>query len=254
MAFRASMPLLLALLVGCSGAQTSPPPEEPATVATVVVEPATTDLDAGPDVDSVALANMAILGAIADSGRGLANILGGPAIDDSDDLDGLGLFGIDGGAIGIGSLGRVGTGLGGGSAGSGAGLGTLGTRPRPDVATGNATQQGALDKDVIRRVIRRSLSRIRYCYERELLKDPNLAGRVSVRFVIRPDGTVTGVSDGGSSLPSEEAKACVRRAISALVFPRPKGGGVVTVTYPFIFAPGAGADAGAPAADAAATD
>lgn len=244
------MPLLLALLAGCSGAQTSPAPEEPATVATVVVEPPTTDTDAGPDVDNVALANMAILGAMAESDSGLVNIFGSSI---GDEFGGLGLVGTaDGGAIGIGSLGSVGTGLGGGSDGSGAGMGTLGTRPRPDVATGTATQRGALDKDVIRRVIRRSLSRIRYCYERELVKDPNLAGRVSVRFVIRPDGTVTAVSDGGSSLPSEEAKACVRRAIAALVFPRPEGGGVVTVTYPFIFAPGAGADAGASAADAAA--
>ncbi len=252
MARRVSMPLLLALLVGCSRAKTSPPAEEPATVATVVVEPATTDMDAGLDVDSVALASSGILGVLAESGSGMASIFGSSI---GDDFGGLGLVGTaEGGAIGIGSLGSVGTGLGGASAGSGAGLGTIGTRPRSEVSTGNATQQGALDKDIIRRIIRRSLGRIRYCYERELVKNPNLAGRVSVRFVIRPDGTVTSVADGGSSLPSEEVKACVRQAIAALTFPQPKGGGVVVVTYPFIFAPEGVADAGAPVADAAARD
>jgi hypothetical protein len=245
------MHLVLVSLAACSGAQTSAPETEPATVATVVVEPATTDLDAGPDVDKVAL--MGILGVLADSDSG-AGALWGDSIGDSFGVGGLGLIGTaEGGAVGMGSMGSVGTGLGGGGTGEGvAGLGTIGTRrPPSQVVTGEATLQGGLDKDIIRRVIRQSLSRVRYCYERALLKDPNLAGRVAVRFVIRPDGTVANVTDGGSTLPSEEVKACVHRTMAALTFPRPKGGGVVVVNYPFVFAPTAVADAGSHAADAA---
>ena len=44
--------------------------------------------------------------------------------------------------------------------------------------------RGALDKEIIRRVIRRHLNELRFCYERELAKSPSLAGRVVVTFTL----------------------------------------------------------------------
>ena len=44
--------------------------------------------------------------------------------------------------------------------------------------------------------------------------------------------------DGGSDLPSNEVIACVARSFENLSFPSPEGG-MVTVTYPIMFAPDA---------------
>jgi len=35
----------------------------------------------------------------------------------------------------------------------------------------------------------------------------------------------------------EEVEDCVAKTIKRIVFPSPKGGGIVVVTYPFIFKP-----------------
>lgn len=107
----------------------------------------------------------------------------------------------------------------------------------PRVRPGRQLVKGALDVDIIRRVIRRSLPRFRYCYEKQLLGDPQLAGKVSTRFVIDPNGNVSSATVTG--LNREVAK-CIEQALRALKFPKPRGGGVVVVSYPFVFQPGGG--------------
>jgi TonB family protein len=79
---------------------------------------------------------------------------------------------------------------------------------------------------------------LRLCYERGLLSQPDLEGRVVVRFVIERDGSVSGARDGGSDLPDAQVVACVVEAFGRLRFPAPEGGGRVTVSYPIIFTPG----------------
>ena len=59
-----------------------------------------------------------------------------------------------------------------------------------------------------------------------------------MRFVIGRDGAVSNVANGGSDLPDSGVVSCVRRAPSTgLSFPQPEGG-IVTVVYPIMFAPG----------------
>jgi outer membrane biosynthesis protein TonB len=60
---------------------------------------------------------------------------------------------------------------------------------------------------------------------------------VTVRFVINRDGSVSNVSNGGSSIPDSSVVNCVVRAFYSLSFPKPEGG-IVTVGYPIMFAPG----------------
>jgi hypothetical protein len=114
---------------------------------------------------------------------------------------------------------------------SGAGSGTATV---PTVAVGQLATQGNLDKQIIRRYVARSLARIRYCYEKQLLADPTLQGTVTVQFVIGADGDVP--SANGSGMHPEVA-SCVATAIKAIQFPKPAGGGSVDVRYPFGFRP-----------------
>lgn len=123
--------------------------------------------------------------------------------------------------------------------GRGYGRGAGGLKGRgasvPTIRTGTAAVRGSLSKEVIRRYIRRHINQIRYCYEQQLAVRPDLSGRVSVRFVISPSGAVSTSSVAGSTLGNPAAEACVARAVQRIAFPQPEGGGVVIVTYPFMF-------------------
>lgn len=144
--------------------------------------------------------------------------------------------------VGAGGLGLMGVGTGAGSAGIGSGNGRLGGSHRtraPELRMGATTVSGRLPPEVIQRIVRQNYGRFRQCYEQGLGRDPELAGRVAVRFVIGRDGTVVNVADGGSDLPDRSVVDCVSRAYYSLAFPRPEGG-IVTVVYPIVFSPDRG--------------
>ncbi len=175
----------------------------------------------------------------------------GDDIGESFGAGGLGLNGIgEGGGgsgrgegIGLGSIGSIGHGSGSGSGqGFGNGSGRLGGAHKanaPRVRMGATTVNGNLPPEVIQRIVRQSFGRFRLCYENGLRNNPNLQGRVAVRFVIDRAGSVSGASNGGSDLPDPGVVSCVVRSFSGLSFPQPEGGNV-TVTYPISFDPGDG--------------
>ncbi|HEX5749756.1 MAG TPA: adventurous gliding motility protein GltG [Archangium sp.] len=156
-------------------------------------------------------------------------------------LGGLGLKGGGGGGGGGGDvigIGAVGTkGRGGGMGGYGSGVGGLGGKQSVDVgiAAEDATVSGSLDKELIRQVIQRNKSQIKYCYESLLNRFPKLGGKVSVRFIIAAEGNVISSSVAQSTAGNPELEQCVAGRVRTWAFPKPKGGGSVTVTYPFIF-------------------
>jgi pSer/pThr/pTyr-binding forkhead associated (FHA) protein len=139
------------------------------------------------------------------------------------------------GTIGTGRYGTIGHGSGTGQ-GYGVGGGRGGMRGRtaavPTVSIGQPNAQGDLDKAIIRRYIKRNVQKIQYCYEKQLLAKPTLAGTVQAQFFITPNGTVA--SSTGSGVDPEVA-SCVAEVIKNIEFPKPKGGGGVQVNYPFIF-------------------
>jgi hypothetical protein len=145
------------------------------------------------------------------------------------------------GTIGTGNYGTIGHGSGTGS-GYGSGSGKGGMRGRkaqpPQVRIGNVSATGDLDKNIIRRYIRRKLPRIRHCYEKELLVKPALAGTVVTQFQISPAGSVQGANAKG--INNGNVESCVAAAIQSIQFPKPKGGGYVNVRYPFTFQPAGG--------------
>lgn len=95
---------------------------------------------------------------------------------------------------------------------------------------------GRLPKETIQRIVRQNFGQFRYCYEQGLTRNPNLEGRVSVRFLISSQGSVSSAGNGGSSLPDAAVVNCVVRAFYGLGFPRPEHGSV-QVTYPIMFSP-----------------
>lgn len=112
---------------------------------------------------------------------------------------------------------------------------------------------GRLAAAEIQIVVRASFGKLRSCYEAGLKRDPNLQGRVVVRFVIGRDGKVAAagaatsepipsdaVSTPSSSalplMPDKDVVACVVRGFEMLTFPKPEGG-IITVVYPINFSP-----------------
>lgn len=148
-------------------------------------------------------------------------------------------------SLGAGGLGRSGDGQGAGGTeqGSGPGGRRIGGSHRakpPQVKMGTTTVTGKLPPEVIQRIVRQNFGRFRFCYEDGLRRIPKLEGTVSVRFVIERDGSVTKVTNNGSTLADESTADCVARAFQELSFPQPVGG-IVTVVYPIHFSPGEGA-------------
>ena len=84
----------------------------------------------------------------------------------------------------------------------------------------------------------RNLSQIRYCYQRELTKSPSLSGKVNVKFVIAKDGSVSSSTTKSSTLANPTVEGCINARFMRFTFPEPRGGGIVVVSYPFLFAPG----------------
>lgn len=107
----------------------------------------------------------------------------------------------------------------------------------PKVRMGAVSVTGRLPPEVIQRIVRQNFGRFRLCYENGLRNNPNLQGRVGVRFVIGRDGAVTNVSNGGSDMPDGGVVRCVVRAFNGLSFPQPEAG-IVSVVYPIMFSPG----------------
>lgn len=108
------------------------------------------------------------------------------------------------------------------------------------IAGGNPVVMGSLDPATIDDVVKRHLPEIRYCYERELAKDADLGGNLVASFTIGPGGLVTSARTKSSTLAHEGVEGCVRARLLKLRFPKPDGGGVVNVSYPFLFAKGDG--------------
>lgn len=178
----------------------------------------------------------------SDAIHALGNLTGGE-FGESKGFGGLGLQGAGRGGGGIsergiglanvGTAGRGGGGRGGGGYGKGAGdLGERNSRV-PKIVPGSPQVQGSLDREIIRRVVRQHRGEIKFCYESGLQKNKGLEGRVTVRFTISATGSVVSAVVKDSTLNNATVERCMTDKIRRWIFPEPKGGGIVTVNYPF---------------------
>jgi hypothetical protein len=187
----------------------------------------------------------------ADADSKIGHLYGG-TIDDAMGLGGWGLTGVGEGGGGFGQSIGIGDSFGG--------LGGMGkcTGPGPCKGTGigggsdrlmgtykhvfkgprygTPQANGHLPAEVIQRIVRQNDGRYRFCYEQALKANPNLEGRVTVKFLISRDGSVGFAADGGSDIPDVSVRQCVVSSFTQLSFPAPDSG-VVTVLYPIVFNP-----------------
>jgi TonB family protein len=62
-----------------------------------------------------------------------------------------------------------------------------------------------------------------------------MKGKVAVKFVITATGSVQTAKVDMSNLNNSAVEECVVVRVRSWEFPKPKGGGIVVVTYPFVF-------------------
>jgi len=135
--------------------------------------------------------------------------------------------------------GSIGTMITSGSNGSGGGTGRVvasgkvGSNRGAGSAAANA---GGLSTDDINRVIIARAGVFRACYQKEVREHPKLAGKVIIRFEIRPDGAVKKASISSSTLASKAVENCLTANILRLKFPTSSE--TSNVTYPFLYSKG----------------
>jgi len=152
------------------------------------------------------------------------------------------MAGSGGGGTGVGGLGTKGFGGGGGGGtgngygtGIGAGVGKGEAGRGVSFEDANVSIRGALEKSEINAVVDENFAQIRFCYNRALRGNPSLKGKVISNFVIGSDGAVTVSRIASTTLLNPSVENCIRKRITTWQFPQPRGGGSVTVNYPFLF-------------------
>jgi len=172
----------------------------------------------------------------AKSGFHLAGLVGKSPIANA----GLGTFGLGGGGKGgVGTLGaEILRGRGGGGIGAmgagGIGKGTIGGMVTHATSRSVGVPQGNIDREAVAKVINAHLQEVRACYERALLKDPGLAGKVVLEWTIGTTGVVAAAKTKSSTLRNSAVEGCILSALKSWHFPQPRGG-VVIISYPFLF-------------------
>ncbi len=132
-------------------------------------------------------------------------------------------------------------GSGFGTAGLGAGTGKRGVKggvvgkPSLSTGSGNGRTEG-LSREQVLKAMQAYLGKIQSCYERSLLSDPNLSGRIEFEWNIASSGTVKNVDIKKNSVAGgEQLGDCVSGVIKSIKFPTATNGEETnpSVGFPF---------------------
>lgn len=103
----------------------------------------------------------------------------------------------------------------------------------PEKASEHGLYQEETDTSILT-----NITEIRKCYERELKKNSNLEGLARVKFSVEPNGYVSHAQIMTNTLDKHRRVAkCLKNLMLKTVFPKPRGGKFVSITYPFVFHP-----------------
>jgi len=188
-----------------------------------------------------------LLGAKADGGGSLADVLGKGDVDRDQEkafqnIGGVGvassdaaLRGIKSGGSGSGRVASVGGLRGGGSiAGGETGVVSGEKRVSGVVKSEAPAVDGELDPSIVSKEVRSRLGAIKACYERALKRNPSLSGKIVVHWTITAAGTVSGIDVENDTLGDSEVASCIKSLVARWRFPAPAGGSV-EVSFPFVF-------------------
>jgi TonB family protein len=197
-----------------------------------------------------------IVGALGEAGGALQDVLANGAVTGSaQDIlaqaSGIGVATTSSGTLRTQSGGSTGSGqkglgtlatAGGQGATQGKGEGSAVTertvKGRTEVGDGgDIGGSGDFDAALVVAMIKKRIGAIRACYEKELKRNPTLAGKVTIEFTIQPQGNVTGVKVAQNTTGDDNVGTCVKNAVGGFRFSPGPEGGSVSFSYPFVFAP-----------------
>jgi len=98
------------------------------------------------------------------------------------------------------------------------------------------TGKGKISQKKIQKAINKKMYRLVYCYEKALLRKPNLSGIIKIKWTIKKNRRVKNTKIVSSQMRDSKLHKCLMKEISKIKFPAPKGGDA-TVIYPFKFKP-----------------
>jgi Ca-activated chloride channel family protein len=106
----------------------------------------------------------------------------------------------------------------------------------PQVRLGELVVTGGLAKEKVQEILQKELSSFQLCFQEALKAQPNLKGKMVMKFTIDARGRVTQVKVSETDLKAKgkELQECVRQRLLSLQFLVPAGGVQVTVTVPFL--------------------
>jgi hypothetical protein len=106
----------------------------------------------------------------------------------------------------------------------------------PRVRMGATTAQG-LSAEAARRVIRRHINELRFCYEQELTSSPHAGGVVEARIEILPTGAVrdAAMTAAAGAALGERTTSCLASAARRWTFPTPSNDGTAQITTTLTF-------------------
>ncbi len=113
---------------------------------------------------------------------------------------------------------------------------------KAQVAPKPVLEQGAVELSSgnagdVRSQMKRYLPRIKACYERELRGEPDLAGKVTVSWIIGGSGRAEDTAVEANSTGNGALASCIVREINKIKFKPPEDGEdeIEVAGYPFIF-------------------
>jgi hypothetical protein len=96
--------------------------------------------------------------------------------------------------------------------------------------------RGGMSRAAVLKVVNAHLDEVRDCYERELLHNPGISGKILMEWLINLDGAVRYAKVKFTNIGhSSDLHTCLQAQVVTWNFPRPKGGEEVLVTFPFLF-------------------
>ncbi|MBM4370676.1 MAG: AgmX/PglI C-terminal domain-containing protein [Deltaproteobacteria bacterium] len=147
-----------------------------------------------------------------------------------------------GGAFGMGGMGGIGGGIdgvGGARADRAGRMAMAGLKDRERRRTsrmdlGSGGVSGFCKKQEVMSTVTRRAAAIRSCYEVALQLQPDLQGKLTVKWTIDLEGKVQGVQVVGNTIKNQKVESCVMKVIGRMRFKKPSGG-ICIIKWPFVF-------------------
>ena len=121
-----------------------------------------------------------------------------------------------------------------GNVSSGAAVGEHAVRGNVKASSAPIDVDGTLDPSILVKEIRSHLGAITACYESGLKRNPNLSGKIQLRFEISAIGKVTSATIENDTMKDDDVASCIKSRVLTWRLPAPTGG-TAQFSYPFIF-------------------